>query len=426
MDRKTLFTLLLFSLLATGLVQVSGASIATWQQTYTVGYATAVVQTSDDGYGLCGSANGNFSLVKVDSLGEVEWSNIYDVKGTLGATDLVQTTDGGFALAGGGQDFLLVKTDANGNIEWSRSYGGAEEQTARALVQTEDGGYALAGLSITRLGPVGSGAGVSLDFWLVKTDSEGNMLWSQTYDSGDKDYAYDLVQTSDGGYAIAGSGLGLVKTDSKGNMEWNVVYGVPQVNTYIAPPDYPRALIQTNDGGYAILGGSYWLVKTDALGGKVWKKTFEGKLARSLVEVSDGYVFCGEYYPEVWEPTFRIIKTDFSGNEIWQRDFGGKGFCVIQTSDDGLAAAGAHTSSKSYLLKIDETGLILAQETATPSPSPTTAPIEQALYVVSTVVTLFFFALLAVFLIKYSKRKESNGSKTTPATDAHPNLLNKR
>ena len=219
MDRKTLFTLLLFSLLATGLVQVSGASIATWQQTYTVGYATAVVQTSDEGYGLCGSANGNFSLVKVDSLGEVEWSNIYDVKGTLGATDLVQTTDGGFALAGGGQDFLLVKTDANGNIEWSRSYGGAEEQTARALVQTEDGGYALAGLSITRLGPVGSGAGVSLDFWLVKTDSEGNMLWSQTYDSGDKDYAYDLVQTSDGGYAIAGSGLGLVKTDSKGKME---------------------------------------------------------------------------------------------------------------------------------------------------------------------------------------------------------------
>jgi len=98
---------------------------------------------------------------------------------------------------------------------WSKTYGGTGEDTARALIRTVDGGYALAGYTDS------FGAGYR-DFWLVKIDSSGNMQWNKTYGGTGWDYAYALVQTGDGGYALAGltSSLGagsgdfwLVKTD---------------------------------------------------------------------------------------------------------------------------------------------------------------------------------------------------------------------
>ncbi len=113
----------------------------------------------------------------------------------------------------------MVKTDSFGGSQWNQTYGGSYDEIASALIQTSDGGYALAGLT----GSYGVG---NIDFWLVKTDSSGNMQWSQTYGGSDDDEAYSLVQTSDGGYVLAGFtasyGAGsydafLVKTDSLGN-----------------------------------------------------------------------------------------------------------------------------------------------------------------------------------------------------------------
>src|SRR5271157_5372421 len=99
---------------------------------------------------------------------------------------------------------------------WSKTYGGPNWDVAYALAQTSDDGYALAGFTES----FGAGA---IDFWLVKTDASGNMLWNNTYGTGT---AYSMVQTSDGGYALAGetsSGAGegdfmLVKTDSNGGV----------------------------------------------------------------------------------------------------------------------------------------------------------------------------------------------------------------
>jgi len=139
---------------------------------------------------------------------------------------LVQTGDGGYALAGytesfgaGNADCWLVKIDANGNAQWNQTYGGTSYDAARALVQTGDGGYALAGYT--------SSFGVGgYDCWLVKTDAAGNAQWNQTYGGKGIDWAIALVQTSDGGYALAGwtesFGAGstdfwLVKTDASGN-----------------------------------------------------------------------------------------------------------------------------------------------------------------------------------------------------------------
>jgi hypothetical protein len=214
------------------------------------------------------------------------WNKTYGGTSQDWPWSLVQTWDGGYALAGstrsfgaGSDDFWLVKTDANGNVQWNKTYGGTGWDYAYALVQMADGGYALAG------GTYSSGAGYD-DFWLVKTDANGNMQWNKTYGGTGWDCATALVQTGDGGYALTGSttsfGSGsndfwLVKTDASGNMLWNKTYGG-------TGDDVAWSLVQTWDGGYALAGitGSFgaggqdfWLVKTDASGnigefGLVW------------------------------------------------------------------------------------------------------------------------------------------------------------
>jgi hypothetical protein len=157
------------------------------------------------------------------------WSKTYGGTNFDRANALVQTTDGGYALAGvtqsfgaGSSDSWLVKTDSAGNVLWNQTYGGTNSDGTNALVQTSDGGYALAGYTAS------FGAG-GYDFWLVKTDSTGNTLWNKTYGGTGDDWAYALVQTSDGGYALAGytasfgAGGGdvwLVKTDVESGLAW--------------------------------------------------------------------------------------------------------------------------------------------------------------------------------------------------------------
>jgi parallel beta-helix repeat protein len=262
------------------LVKTDSAGIIQWNMTYggtEYDVAYALVQTSDGGYALAGStgsygATGSwFWLVKTDLSGNAQWNKTYGgiYPGNDGAYALVQTADGGYVLAGytdskGGGDFWLVKTNAIGNAQWNKSYGGVSQDWAYALVQTSDGGYALAGHTSSY------GAGND-DVWLVKTDSAGNGQWNKTYGGTNKDIAEALVQTTDSRYLLAGytksqgAGVGdfwLVKTDSNGNVQWNKTYGGPAV-------DEAHALVQTSDGGYALAGatgsyganGDFWLVK---------------------------------------------------------------------------------------------------------------------------------------------------------------------
>ncbi|MDH5686018.1 MAG: hypothetical protein OEY73_05765, partial [Hadesarchaea archaeon] len=171
---------------------------------------------------------------------------------------IVQTSDGGYALAGstesygaGGFDFWLVKTDSSGNEEWSKTFGGENDDWAYSVVQTSDGGYVLAGSTMSY------GAGGE-DFWLVKTDSSGNEEWSKTFGGVNRDWARSVIQTSDGGYALAGGWL--LKTDSSGNEEWSKTFGGANGGT-------AWSIVQTSDGGYALAGGSganFWLVKLGA------------------------------------------------------------------------------------------------------------------------------------------------------------------
>jgi hypothetical protein len=164
-----------------------------------------------------------------------------------------------------GADAWLLKLDRYGTEQWNKTYGGYKWEEALSIIQTSDGGYAIAGRTYSY------GAGSS-DFWLVKTDCYGNEQWNKTFGCDKEDEASSIIQTSDGGYVIAGqtksfgadsSDGWLVKTDCYGNEQWNTTFGGYD-------HDGVRSVIQTSDGGYVIAGwtGSYasgncdaWLIK---------------------------------------------------------------------------------------------------------------------------------------------------------------------
>jgi len=344
-----------------------------WTKTYggtSEDWTAALVQTADGGYALTGFT-GDFDaggldawLVKTDASGTMMWNKTYGGTDWDYAAALVQTVDGGYALAGGTNssgagslDFWLMKTDANGNAQWNKTYGGTSNEEASALVETVEGGYALAGYTNS------FGAGW-LDFWLVKTDAAGNAQWNKTYGGTGEDGAAALVQTADEGYALAGgtnsSGTGygdawLVKTDASGNMMWNKTYGV-------ADWDYAAALVETVDSGYA-LGGStrslgagdsdFWLVKTDAAGNAQWNRTYGGTgfdQAYALVRTVDGgYALAGRTSSfGAGSSDFWLVKTDSSGTMQWSKTYGGAdndwSDALVQTVDGGYALGGSTRS----------------------------------------------------------------------------------
>ena len=379
--------LLIFSLFVSSLAQTSGIK---WSRTFGSGeedVCYSVIQSSDDGFVLVGHTktfdlNGDVWLIKTDSFGNMEWNRTYGGDDWDRANCLVETSDGGYAIAGytysfseGFGDFWLFKTDNNGNVQWSQIYGGSNLERANCLVETSDRGFALVGYSNS------FGAG-EYDFCLVKTDPLGELEWNQTYGGIDKDVAWSLVETSDGGYALAGDTLSfgagdhdflLVKTDSYGNIEWNQTYGKESY-------DYAYSVVESIDGGYALAGIShseasddFWLVKTDSEGKMLWNKLFkkgDHSVAYSLIVLSDGGYGLAGYSHSIFGLQgidFWLVKTDKYGNLNLSKTFGGAdtecAYSVIETSDGGFALAGYTDSFGNggldfWLVKTDEYGNI--------------------------------------------------------------------
>jgi PKD repeat protein len=299
------------------------------------------------------------------------------------AYSVVQTDDGGFAIAGqtesfgsGGSDAWLIKTDPDGNEEFNRTYGGVDNDTAYSVVQTDDGGFAITGLT----GKTGTFTG---DAWLIKTDANGNVEFKETFGGSDRDSASSVVQTNDGGYALAGSTQSfvpgyefqngwLIKTDPNGNVETNETLG----DTYRA-----GSILQTDDGGFAIAGQTDdspdwppfvgWFAKTDVNGNDEFSETFAfggprfaTDLASSIVQTDDGgFVLSGWFNSErsAW-----LVKTDSSGSEQVNETFGGSdddidsAHSVVQTDDGGFAIAGKTESfgprGDMWFIKTDSSG----------------------------------------------------------------------
>ena len=387
-----------------------------WQHTYggiNDDRAYSVIRTDDEGYALAGFTMSygaglqDFYLVKTDKNGNMIWNQTFGGAGADTAKSIIQTGDGGYALVGDttsfgnlssvflSYDFWLVKTDEDGTMLWNQTYGyrlsfenGTEYSgsMANSVIQTNDGGYALSGRTY------GIGAGLA-DFYLVKTDEVGNLLWNQTYGGTENDNPLSMIQTNDGGFALAGytesfgagsSDFWLVKTDSLGNMEWNKTYGG-------SGSDEAISFLQTNDGGYILVGsstsvenGSIWLVKTDENGNIEWSKqpspsSIQLISPTSIVESSDGgFAISGDFW---------VIKTDINGDILFYQSYETEiewfsaSNCLIQASNGDYVLAGYRTSIEGdtspdvLLVKTNQEIPIIWNVTRTPS-----SPIENSTY----------------------------------------------
>jgi predicted secreted protein len=328
-----------------------------------------MVQTPDNGFALAGATysfgagGADFWLVKIDSLGSVQWNKIYGGTANDEAHSITRTSDGGYAILGttdsfgaGGSDFWLVKTNSSGKMLWNKTYGGSSTDDAWSIKEVPGGNLVLAGWTAS----FGAGSG---DFWLVKTDPNGNMLWNKTYGGPLLEIANFVQQTSDGRYILFGStysfGAGssdfwLVKTDAAGNEQWNKTYGG-------TTDDYGFSAVETLNG-YALAGSTssygagvydFWLIRTDQLGNAMWNKTYGGNAydeAWSILQTANhDFILAG------WTESFGagssdcwLVETDELGNMQWNITWGGTNYdcaySALQCSDENLVLTGATQS----------------------------------------------------------------------------------
>lgn len=376
---KNLFT---FLLLLSGW---NSAAQITFQKTFGgmgADHGTSVHQTSDGGYIITGNTQNTTGsedyvyLIKLEATGDTVWTKTFGILGNNNSWGFAarQTLDGGYIISGESQGAAcLIKTDLDGNIIWSKAFNTFYE--GYSVKQTADSGYIFTGYFYNNLS-------FGQDIYLIKTDENGDILWSKSYGGNSQDdKAYSVLQSTDGGYAITGTtasfGAGnmdvfLIKTDSNGDILWARTFGG-------TGNDLSYSIEQTDDGGYIISGSTtsfgigsiaVYLIKTDSNGNLIWTKSFEsanGVRSKSVQKTLDGgYIIAGSHYSLALSGyDIFLIKTDSIGNSLWTRTFGGinddQGFSCQQTTDGGYIVVGHSQSFGAggydiYLIKTDSLG----------------------------------------------------------------------
>lgn len=277
-------------------------------------------------------------ILKLNPDGTIEWQRTYGGANNDRASSLIQTSDGGFAVTGYTSSFdpwiadvWVFKLASDGTIQWQRRYGGTNyEDHGRAIIQTSDGNLVVASMCSS----YGSGG---YDIWLLKLSAaNGSIIWQKTYGgTGDERGIHSLIQTSDGGLALvawtnsfgmlgqpfADYDFWILKLDSDGNIQWQRTYGG-------AKDDWPYQIIQTTDGGYAVVGytrsfgngsSDVWVLKLASNGIIQWQRTYGGledDIGYSIVQSSDGgYVIVGQTnsFSGNGRHDFWILKLDNNG-----------------------------------------------------------------------------------------------------------------
>lgn len=278
----------------------------------------SIMPTSDGGYIVGGSSSSNksgklhnglndlfgkkedsyggldFFVVKLDSKGEIEWQKSYGGQYADELRSIVQTRDGGFLLGGssnspdsgnkneksyGESDYWILKLDRKGELEWQKTYGGAGDDQLQSVLQSKDGNYLLAGSSSSGTGGNKNASnGKGSDFWLIKIDPIGEILWQETYDIGKADLLTTIQENADGSLLLGGhaqtevsdskkkdrEGINdyvLIKTNGKGEEQWTQTVGS-------GGEDILRKAIETRDGGYLLAGTSTGTASRDRNSGQ--------------------------------------------------------------------------------------------------------------------------------------------------------------
>ena len=308
-----------------------------------------------------------------------------------------------------------------GEIEWVKGFGGSDEETAQSVIRTGDGGYAILGYSKSTDGDLAFKSTPVNDYWVLKLDEDGNLLWNKTYGGTKDDRGQAIIQTSDGGYAVTGYAMSddgdgssnqgfhdnwILKLDESGAIEWEKSFG-------FSGHDHSYDLVQTVDGGFFFAGflditaalddgtyykgnfltrhgvGEFWGTKIDANGNLEWRSYYGGTnndRAHAVVEADDGgFVMAGFSESDDYDISntkgsydFWVIKLTATGELLWERSFGGSGieiaYDIAKTDDGAYVVTGNtfstdkdislnHGESDIWLIKIDDNGNLLWEKT---------------------------------------------------------------
>lgn len=246
---------------------------------------------------------------------------------------------------------------------WTRTIGDTANDCGYSICQAEDSGYAVAGYTESY------GAGMT-DAWLVRTDSIGIPIWEKTFGGPDSDGAYSMCKTIDSGYILAGytksfgaggSDIWLIKTNINGDTLWTRTYG-------FSGDECAYCVKQTGDSGYIVSGtmnsGQYaWLLKLDANGDTAWTKIFKGYgYGRSVCQTVDsGYILTGYADSLVYGGKDAwLIKTNANGDTSWTRVFGSGGneylYFVALAKDSGYIMTGKNSGWEVWVMKVSPSG----------------------------------------------------------------------
>jgi hypothetical protein len=302
------------------------------QQTRDRGYVMAG-RTLSNNWDVSGNNGDNDAwVVKLDSFGGIQWQKCFGGSGWEEAKSIKQTEDGGYIFVGfstsadgdvtlnqGSFDFWIVKLDSTGNVEWQKPYGGSGEDMGNSVSLTSDGGYIVSGQSESNNGNVTGNHG-SLDFWVLKLNSEGKIEWQKSFGGPSIDRAIDIHQSFDAGYIVIGQSYSnsgdvsgnhgyndfwVVKLNKDGALEWQKSLGGSN-------EDYAASITQTHDGGYVMTGqtqsnngdvfgndggADVWVVKLDSFGNLMWERTFGGTMAEwgnsIQLTIDGGFIIAG-------------------------------------------------------------------------------------------------------------------------------------
>jgi len=273
-----------------------------------------------------------------------------------------QAFDGGTIISGfsttfsqnSNWDAWVVKTDWAGNGQWSHQYGKAGREAFYAACQANDDQYVFAGFTTSY--------SRKEDFYIVKTDAGGAVLWEKAIGGPDNDAAYDIIATSDSNlvvtgytysYGIGGRDMWVMKLSQDGEIIWDVNFG-----KYYNDMGY--AVKEISDGGLIVVGYTdvystqfryMWMVRLDSDGKFLWEKVinYNGfSIATDVITYDDGSIIIGGQTDSLkngWLD-FWAIKTDFIGNTIWSHIYPSSStntWKMVATHAGGFAALGTTT-----------------------------------------------------------------------------------
>lgn len=313
----------------------------------------------------------------LDYTGEIVWTKTLGGSALDDGKDVISTSDGGFIVFGStsstdgdvtdkvttDSDYWAVRLAANGDVIWNKTYGGSQGDIGRSITATLDGGYILSGYTGSNDGDVSENGGFH-DYWIVKINANGDLLWQKTFGFTGSDQATKVIATQDGGFIATGF-FDVTASNGEGS-------------------DF-RSLGRNNRHGV----GEYWVIKMDAQGNKEWWDYFGGTnndRGYDVVQTDDGgYLLAGESESDDFDITdskggydFWVVKLNENGQKQWTKSYGGSQWDIcygITTSLDGnfiltgntrsndVDVSGLKGNADSWTIKIRPTGEMIWQKT---------------------------------------------------------------